>query len=99
MGPPPGCAGSPAARGSTFASLVPRRPGLDPAGLDLGAHHVFAGNRLDQTPVMEVVRDLNQRFQLQRVVLVGDRGMVKLANLEELRQAKQGYLALVRTLS
>jgi hypothetical protein len=48
---------------------------------------------------MEVVRDLNQRFQLQRVVLVGDRGMVKLANLEELRQAKQGYLALVRTLS
>jgi transposase len=56
------------------------------------AHHVFAGNRLDQTTVMEVVRDLNQRFQLQRVVLVGDRGMVKVANLEELRQAKQGYL-------
>jgi len=56
------------------------------------AHHVFAGNRLDQTTVLEVVRDLNQRFQLQRVVLVGDRGMVKLANLEELRQAKQGYL-------
>ena len=56
------------------------------------AHHVFAGNRLDQTTMMEVVRDLNQRFQLERVVLVGDRGMVKVANLEELRQANQGYL-------
>jgi transposase len=55
------------------------------------AHYVFAGNRLDQTAVLEAVRDLNQRFQLERVVLVGDRGIVKLANLEELRQAKQGY--------
>jgi transposase len=56
------------------------------------AHHVFAGNRLDQTTVQEVVRDLNQRFELKRVILVGDRGMVKLKNLEELRQAGQGYL-------
>jgi transposase len=56
------------------------------------AHHVFAGNRLDQTAVLEAVRDLNQRFQLERVVLVGDRGMVRLANLEELRQANKGYL-------
>ncbi|MGH8402107.1 MAG: IS1634 family transposase [Gammaproteobacteria bacterium] len=56
------------------------------------AHHVFAGNRLDQTTVMEVVRDLNQRFQLQRIVLVGDRGMVTLANLDQLRQGQQGYL-------
>jgi len=56
------------------------------------AHHVFAGNRLDQTTVSEVVHDLNQRFQLERVVLVGDRGMVKVANLEALRQAGQGYL-------
>jgi transposase len=56
------------------------------------AHHVFAGNRLDQTTVQEVVRDLNQRFELKRVIFVGDRGMVKLKNLEELRQAGQGYL-------
>jgi hypothetical protein len=56
------------------------------------AHHVFAGNRLDQTTVQEVVRGLSQRFELKRVVFVGDRGMVKLKNLEELRQAGQGYL-------
>lgn len=56
------------------------------------AHHVFAGNRLDQTTVAEVVEDLGRRFGLQRVVFVGDRGMVTLKNLEQLRQAEQGYL-------
>lgn len=56
------------------------------------AHHVFAGNRLDQTTVGEVVDDLRQRFGLQRVVFVGDRGMVTLKNIEQLRQAGQGYL-------
>jgi transposase len=56
------------------------------------AHHVFAGNRLDQTTVGEVVADLRQRFGLQRVVFVGDRGMVTLKNMEQLRQAEQGYL-------
>ena len=56
------------------------------------AHHVFAGHRLDQTPVGEVVEDLHQRFGLRRVVLVGDRGMVTLHNVAQLRQAGQGYL-------
>lgn len=55
------------------------------------AHHVFAGNRLDQTTVGEVVTDLRQRFGLRRVVFVGDRGMVTLKNVEQLRQAEQGY--------
>lgn len=56
------------------------------------AHHVFAGNRLDQTTVGEVVEDLHQRFGLRRVVFVGDRGMVTLKNVEQLRQVGQGYL-------
>ena len=56
------------------------------------AHHVFACNRLDQTTVGEVVEDLRQRFGLQRVVFVGDRGLVTPSNLEPLRQAQQGYL-------
>jgi hypothetical protein len=45
------------------------------------AHHVLAGNRLDQTTVAEVVADLRARLGLQRVVFVGDRGMVTLKNL------------------
>lgn len=56
------------------------------------AHHLFAGNRLDRTTVGEVVEDLRRRFRLQRVVFVGDRGMVTLKNIELLRQAEQGYL-------
>ncbi len=56
------------------------------------AHHVFAGNRLDQTTVLEVVQDLNQRFELNRVVFVGDRGMMTLGNVDKLRKLGQGYL-------
>jgi transposase len=55
-------------------------------------HHVFAGNRLDHSTVREVIEDLKERFQLKRVVFVGDRGMVTLGVLEQLRQAEQGYL-------
>lgn len=56
------------------------------------AHHVFAGNRLDQTTVLEVVQDLNERFALNRVVFVGDRGMMTVGNVAELRKRNQGYL-------
>ncbi|MEE9618404.1 MAG: IS1634 family transposase [Anaerolineae bacterium] len=56
------------------------------------AHHLFAGNRLDETTVGEVVEDLRHRFGLKRVVFVGDRGMVTVDNLEQLRGAEQGYL-------
>ena len=38
------------------------------------------------------MEDLRSRFGLERVVWVGDRGMVTLGNLDELRQAGQGYL-------
>lgn len=57
------------------------------------ARHVFAGKRLDQTTVGEAVEDLHQRFGLRRVVFVGDRDMVTLNNVAQLRQAGQGYLA------
>lgn len=56
------------------------------------AHHVFAGNRLDQTTVEGVVDDLQKRFELGRVVFVGDRGMVKVKNLEKLRKQGWGYV-------
>ena len=56
------------------------------------AHHVFAGNRLDQTTVLEVVKDLNTRFDLNRVVFVGDRGMMTIGNVEKFRNLQQGYL-------
>src|SRR5574337_2001717 len=56
------------------------------------AHHVFAGNRLDQTTMPEVLEDLQRRFGVKRVVLVGDRGMVTLERLKQVREAGQGYV-------
>jgi transposase len=56
------------------------------------AHHVFAGNRRDAMTVPDVVQDLEQRFGIKRMVLVGDRGMVTSKNLEELRNGGHGYV-------
>jgi transposase len=59
-------------------------------------HHVWEGNRRDSTTVLEVLRDLQERFDFQRVVFVGDRGMVSEANVKEILEAGQGYLLGVR---
>jgi len=59
-------------------------------------HHVWQGNRRDCTTVLEVLRDLQERFDFQRVVFVGDRGMVSENNLKEMSDAGQGYLLGVR---
>jgi transposase len=56
------------------------------------AHHVFAGNRRDAKTVPDVLRDLEQRFGLKRVVFIGDRGMVTSQNLDDLREHGHGYI-------
>jgi len=56
------------------------------------AHHVFPGQWRDASTVKSVLEDLQKRFGLRRVVLVGDRGMVTSANLDLVRSSGQGYL-------
>jgi transposase len=56
------------------------------------AHHVFEGNRRDAMTVSEVVIDLERRFGLNRIVFVGDRGMVTSQNLADLRGSGHGYI-------
>jgi transposase len=56
------------------------------------AHHVFAGNQRDAKTVPDVLRDLEGRFGLKRVVFVGDRGMVTSHNLDDLRASGHGYI-------
>jgi hypothetical protein len=56
------------------------------------AHHVFAGNWRDAKTVPQVLRDLEQRFGLGRIVFVGDRGMVTSHNLDDLREHGHGYI-------
>lgn len=56
------------------------------------AHHVFGGNVRDGKTVPQVVKDLQNRFGLKRVVFVGDRGMVTTDNIALLKKHQQGYL-------
>jgi transposase len=56
------------------------------------AHHVFKGNWRDAKTVPEVVRDLEQRFGLKRIVLVGDRGMATSQNINQLKSGGHGYV-------
>jgi transposase len=56
------------------------------------AHYVFPGNEPDAVTVKGVVKDLERRFGLKRVVFVGDRGMVTTDNIRWLREHGHGYL-------
>lgn len=56
------------------------------------AHHIWAGNRRDSTTVEEVIGDVQKRFGIERMIFVGDRGMVTTKNVQILRDAHQGYL-------
>jgi transposase len=57
------------------------------------AHHVWEGNTRDSVTVKEVITDLEKRFDLVRIVFVGDRGMVTKENLTFITEKeKQGFL-------
>ncbi|MBW2109567.1 MAG: IS1634 family transposase [Deltaproteobacteria bacterium] len=56
------------------------------------AHHVFPGNTADKSTVAGVVRDLKERFGIQRVVIVGDRGMLSDHNLATLLTEEFGFI-------
>ncbi len=56
------------------------------------AHHVWEGNEVDHQTVQRAIRDLHQRFGFNRLVFVGDRGMVTNDNLEAITADKHGYL-------
>ena len=56
------------------------------------AHHVFAGNTAEKKTLIGVLSDLEKRFGLNRVMVVGDRGMVSPANLDFLSGTPFRYL-------
>jgi transposase len=55
-------------------------------------HHVFPGNTVDKTTVVEVVRDMKSRFNLRNVIFVGDRGMLSDENLETILSEELGFI-------
>jgi transposase len=50
------------------------------------AVEVYAGNTGDPTTVADQVKRLRERFRLQRVVLVGDRGLLTQPQIDKLKQ-------------
>jgi transposase len=56
------------------------------------AHHVFEGNRADKKTMVEVVKDLKERFEIKRAVFVADRGMLSEENLEAILDAEFDYI-------
>jgi hypothetical protein len=56
------------------------------------AHHVFAGNIAEKTTLARVLRDVEERFGLRQVLVVGDRGLVSSDNLEFLAGTQFRYL-------
>jgi transposase len=56
------------------------------------AHHVWAGNEVDHTTVGKAIADLHRRFGFNRLVFVGDRGMVTKDNIEAITAGGHGYL-------
>jgi hypothetical protein len=61
------------------------------------AIEVFAGNTADPTTLTAQIDKLKQRFRLQRVVMVGDRGMLTSARIEQtLRPAGLDWITALR---
>src|SRR5271166_6138399 len=56
------------------------------------AHHVWSGNEVDHTTVEKAVTDLHRRFGFNRLVFVGDRGMVTQDNIDMITAGDHGYL-------
>ena len=64
------------------------------------AAEVYPGNTADPTTVPDQVRKLQQRFGLQRVVLVGDRGMVTHTQIQTLKKHPGiGWISALRSKS
>jgi transposase len=55
-------------------------------------HHVFPGNTMDNQTVFQVVKDIKERFNLTRVIFVGDRGMISRDNIIQIRNLGLGYI-------
>ena len=55
------------------------------------AYHVGAGNEVEHTTVGKDIADLHQLFGFNRLVFVGDRGMVTSDNLDAINAGNHGY--------
>jgi transposase len=55
-------------------------------------HHIFPGNTVDKSTVAGVILDIKSRFNLDRVMFVGDRGMLSDDNLDTILGEGLGFI-------
>jgi transposase len=60
-------------------------------GIPLG-HEVFPGNQNDVTCFRQIVEKVSEKFKIGRVILVGDRGMISKANVDDLVERGHQYI-------
>ena len=61
---------------------------------------VFAGNTADSTTFLPEVQRLREEFGIQRMVMVGDRGMISSKAIDELREAEGiGWITALKSAS
>jgi transposase len=60
------------------------------------AHHVFPGNTPDATAFSVVIEEMRNRCGIQRVILVGDRGMFNATIIRRIEELKMEYIAGVK---
>lgn len=60
------------------------------------AHEVFAGNTADVNSFSRIVSILKEKYQIDKVILIADRGMVSEDNLVHLEQSGFSYIVGIR---
>ncbi|KXA88661.1 hypothetical protein AKJ57_06510, partial [candidate division MSBL1 archaeon SCGC-AAA259A05] len=56
------------------------------------AHEVWKGNTIDKSTLKETVERLKERFEIEKMVFVADRGIMTMPNLEELEDTGYEYI-------
>lgn len=56
------------------------------------AHHVFSGNSSEKKTVPIIIEDLKKRFKIEKIIFVGDSGMVSPENIEEIEKQEYKYI-------
>lgn len=56
---------------------------------------VFKGNTKDEKTVSEQLKKLAERFGVKRICMVGDRGMLKSAQIDEIKELQWNYITAI----
>ncbi|MEI3615058.1 IS1634 family transposase, partial [Pseudogracilibacillus sp. SO30301A] len=56
---------------------------------------IYPGNKADKSTVADVVADLKNRYPIDEIVFVGDRGMLSAKNIEAIKELEQKYVMAI----